>query len=367
MVYRFAFLTALLASASWGQTFDCLLSSPNPRAIRIESVADRVGDLVVQCTGGVPPTGGAAPTGTLAITLPLPVTSRILGSNNFGTLVETLLMIDDPAPGNQFPCELLSCPFVIGQSLGTGATQNRNVYQGILTNANTVTFSGIPIVQPGPGTRTFRVVNLRTAGSTAASSPITAAVSLLNGAGAPLPLSPSIVAVASVLPPVTILPTNASGGLTGMPPVYSGSIPQNAFVGDTTVASFLLRYAENSNIRSFFRRNPATSVANPSANSADNFPSTYGSVETGFYVPTFTAVNLLNEAGLAKQGTRLEARFTGIPAGVSIWVGTNATTAGSIANVSVVRLINPTTGAIIAPTTVIVDGTPVAQVPVASG
>ncbi len=367
MVYRFALLTALFAAASWAQTFNCTLSSPNPRAIRIESVADRVGDLVIQCTGGSPPTGGPAPTGTVAITLPLPVTSRILGSNNFGTLIEALLMIDDPAPGNQFPCELLSCPFTIGQPLGTGSGQNRNVYQGILTNANTVTFSGIPIVQPGSGTRTFRVVNIRTAGSTSLSPSVPAAVSLLNSAGASLPLSPSSVTVASILPPVTILQTNTSGGPTGIPPVYSASIPQNPFVSDTTTASFLLRYAENSNIRSFFRRNPATSVANPSANSADNVPSTYGSVETGFYVPTFTAVNLLNEAGLAKQGTRLEARFTGIPAGVNIWVGTNATTAGSIAAVPAVRLINPATGAIIAPTTVIQDGTPVVQLPNASG
>ena len=365
---RSLLLALVLASAANAQPLSCTLGSPFPREVRPESVADRTGDVLIACTGGNVVTGGPAPTATLSVTLPVPVTSRLLGSNNLGTLTEALLLIDDPAPGNQFPCAAISCPFVIGQPLGSGSGSNRNVYQGVLATANTIRFSNVPLAPPGSSQfRTFRVVNVRISGSSASSSFIDGTVSFLDALGSPVPLNTNIVPMAAVGPPSILQERNAAGGTTGIPPVYSASTPVNPVVNASTLPSFLLRFGQGGSGPSFFRRNPATSPANPSALSADNLPQSYGFVETGFYESAFTATSGLNVAGLATQGTRFEAKFSGIPTGVSLYVATAPDPLNTFGVASSTALVNPATGLPILPTVTIAGGIQLAQLSVNAG
>ena len=369
MANRFALLTVFLAAAASAQSqsfpLSCSVVSGFPRPARFGGIAERVGDVGISCTGGIVPTGGTAPTANVAVSLLVPVTSRILGSNNLGTLTEALLLIDDPAPGNQFPCTAISCPFVIGQPLGNGANENRNVFQGVLTSPSVITFFGVPVVQPGLSAfRTFHVVNIRAATtSIVGPAQVDASVSFNTALGAPLLSGPTTATLATATASMLFQETDAAGGTTGIPPAYSSTTPVNPAVGAATTPSFLLKFTETNGGQVFLRRNQATTVANPSALIAENNPFSYGFYETGFYNPTFTSVNGLNLAGLATQGTRVEAKFSGIPAGVTVYVGIAADPL-AFASIQTARLIDPLTGNQTSPTVAIAGGVQMAPLSV---
>src|SRR3984885_7455914 len=64
-------------------TFTCQTNAGNPTIVRAEGVAELVGDLTLNCTGGTPTQAGQfIPESTVQISLNTNVTSRIIDSSN---------------------------------------------------------------------------------------------------------------------------------------------------------------------------------------------------------------------------------------------------------------------------------------------
>src|SRR5205814_6068352 len=116
---------------------------------------------------------------------------------------EALLLIDEPQPGSQFPCDQATgvC-LAYGNGEGGGyygggpqspnAPQNRNVFQAPGPSGNSIIWPQIPVDSPGQGfTRTFRFTNLRVnASGLAPGTKITATVTATQ-----LPITGSTVAL----------------------------------------------------------------------------------------------------------------------------------------------------------------------------
>jgi hypothetical protein len=91
-------LVALLAgftmSAS-AQAFQCTNSTGVPPLVRAEGYAELMGDLVLDCTGGIPtPIGQTVPQITIAVNLDVNVTSQTTQVINQVEFLESLLIID---------------------------------------------------------------------------------------------------------------------------------------------------------------------------------------------------------------------------------------------------------------------------------
>lgn len=370
-------------------------TSFSPLVVRVEGLRELVGDIVISCSGGnsigTGGVGGVAASGPAntppvlngvfahpyvggvevatptvpAINISVTVagtriTNRIFGSGN---LTDALLFIDDPTTPtsgstrlNQNPCDTdtgtpgvctgLNYFFENGVATGagrpvSGASGNPlNVFQaqygiggGYAPNEQTITFVGVPVVQPGSfvgaGTRTFRIKNIRVqvANSFQVNGQIQAFIGIQN-------------------PPANLVLNNAQGvvgfvqrGLffdtvAGGP--YAQCLGFNvnssgSFAGHNTSTALqhtgLLRFTEAYGV-SFKRRGfdgaldkydavynqyyiAGAGQANPTAN--------YNN-ESGFYNRNFPETNGLRESGIASQGTRLRARFVGIPASVRLYV-----------------------------------------------
>jgi hypothetical protein len=193
-----------LGGSAYAQTgssaFICTASAGNPNIVRSEGVAELVGDLVLNCTGGsVTPYGTPIPLSNVQISLNTNVTSRLVGSGPGDFATEAILTIDEPFPGanGQTPYPSTATP-VQGaattqsgcvadgtsgcQILGTGTALNFgnggpyngitnqlspgphfNVFQGIANGgANQINWQGVPIDAPGTtGTRIIRITNIR--------------------------------------------------------------------------------------------------------------------------------------------------------------------------------------------------------------
>jgi hypothetical protein len=199
-----ALLAGLTIPAS-AQTFNCTNTTGVPPTVRAEGFAELVGDLIIDCTGGVPtPPGQLVPQVNIAINLDTYVSSKVTAVVNSNTeFLESLLIVDEPnSPTN--PTRVIRncgaanedstaagpgvCNIFGGGSLGaansydgtcvTAATCHPNVFQGrslalINGQTNQVLFLGIPIDPPGtqcpaatanPGAachRIIRITNIR--------------------------------------------------------------------------------------------------------------------------------------------------------------------------------------------------------------
>jgi len=208
-------LVALLAgftSQVRAQTapFQCTQASGVPPIVRFEGYTELVGDIILNCTGGIPtPAGAAVPPVNFTVALNTNITSRLLAANLYD---EALLIIDDPhsavlpgrpilncgangAPdtGGSGPgvCSIISdgnpadtyngianaystgtcngaSNSVVPPSAGSYGCGRPNVFQGRTgtpqnpNQFNTISFLGVPIDPPGSTTnRTIRITNIR--------------------------------------------------------------------------------------------------------------------------------------------------------------------------------------------------------------
>src|SRR5262249_49808465 len=95
------FVTALAGSAQT-QSPTCSVTTPSVRDVVVEGLTERVGDLLIRCSGGVPTAAMASiPTANISVTLTTLVTSRVFA----GAWTDALLLLDDPGPSAQFACE----------------------------------------------------------------------------------------------------------------------------------------------------------------------------------------------------------------------------------------------------------------------
>jgi len=189
-----ALLFGLGSSANAQSTaFICNATAGNPHIVRSEGVAELVGDLVLNCTGGTfTPAGTLIPRSNVQISLNTNVTSRLTGSGSGNPASEALLAIDEPFPtnnGGPFPTTATpvtgaattqlgcvadgshACSDVISLGWGFGATSSYNgsaghpnIFQGIVNSSipNQINWQGVPIDAPGTTiNRILRITNVR--------------------------------------------------------------------------------------------------------------------------------------------------------------------------------------------------------------
>ncbi len=201
MAFASAALLFGLGSSAYAQgttAFICNATAGNPHIVRQEGVAELVGDLVLNCTGGsFTPAGtfiGPATNGgtNVQINLNTNVTSRLTGA---GADSEAILAIDEPYPSTDgqtpFPPPPASAPVSgaalhqlgcladgeqaclnvqsLGWGFGAAGTYNGtpghpNIFQGLVNFANPyqINWQGVPIDAPGTTiTRIIRITNVR--------------------------------------------------------------------------------------------------------------------------------------------------------------------------------------------------------------
>jgi hypothetical protein len=217
--YAFAVIVVLtglaVPAAAQNPPFQCVANAAVPPIVRAEGYTELVGDLTLNCTGGVPtPAGQAVPQVNVTIFLSTNVTSKFLQGGLFN---EALLIIDEPnsavrptrpilncgntgaydsGPSGPGVCEIfasslgpqatydgtadvkgtagadaalgVSCSTTGGATSGCYGFGRPNVFQGRITplqNAgqfNAVTWNGVPLDPPGTTTnRTIRITNVR--------------------------------------------------------------------------------------------------------------------------------------------------------------------------------------------------------------
>lgn len=317
--------------------------------LRPEGFTERVGDILITCTGGTAlPLGSQVPRTNITLFMsPVNITSRLL--DPLSGLSEALLLIDDP--GSSLPtgasglygpkapqslcASMVGCAafaqldgsgvYPVASTTAEGGTNAANVYQGYVGAAgdNTVTFWGVPVLPPELAgvQRTFRITNLRvpTVGL-AEQQQISAFLSASNFAALPVPAASSLVG--QVGPPMTATVDPAPAG--GASPFAQCVAP-----GGATLAA-KLHFSERLGTGFKTRVVPLTDVAWASTlpntgTPGQNIPGNifYGS-ESGFILPAATATigPVTYVAGLADFGTRLKAVFTNIPAGIKVYVST---------------------------------------------
>ncbi len=294
------------------------------------------------------------------------ITNRLFSNN----LTDALLFIDEPtlpntyvaSRNNQNPCTTfapsgfvqtpgvctgLSYFFENGVATGAGIPGVAagegvplNVFQGqygigggLVPNERTITFVGVPVVQPGThtgaGSRIYRIKNVRiqVANVFQVNNQVLAFISIQN-------------------PPANLVLNNAQGiigfvqdGLSfdaigGGP--YAQCLGLNHLVTAPSAlsANGALRFTESYGV-SFKRRghsNAALDVNDPVYNQfyTNGFgqanPTVNYNTESGFYNLAYPSANSLNVAGQASNGTRLRARFSGVPTGVAVFVSVQPVT-----------------------------------------
>lgn len=288
------------------------------------------------------------------------ITNRLFSNN----LTDALLFIDEPTNpvtyqanrGNQNPCVsyapsgFVSTPgvctglnyyFENGVATGAGVPGTvsgqtgtpLNVFQGqygigggFVPNERTITFVGVPIVQPGTfvnaGSRIYRIKNIRiqVANVFQVNNQVLAFISIQN-------------------PPANLVLNNAQGiigfvqqGLSfdaigGGPYAQCLGFNNSVSSGGTLSSTGALRFTEAYGV-SFKRRGVGgpLDIYDPvynqyfTNNTGQANPTVNYNTESGFYNDDFPTTNSLNVAGMASSGTRLRARFSAVPAGISVFV-----------------------------------------------
>lgn len=288
------------------------------------------------------------------------ITNRLFSNN----LTDALLFIDEPTNpntyvanrGNQNPCQVYAPPgfvqtngvctglnyyFENGVATGAGIPGTvsgqtgtpLNVFQGqygigggFVPNERTITFVGVPIVQPGTftnaGNRIYRIKNIRiqVANVFQVNNQVLAFISIQN-------------------PPANLVLNNAQGiigfvqqglsfdAISGGPYAQCLGFNNSVTAPSAFSTTGALRFTEAYGV-SFKRRgtggpldayDPVYNQYFTNSRGQSN-PTVNYNTESGFYNTSYPSTNNLNEAGIASNGTRLRARFSAVPAGISVYV-----------------------------------------------
>ncbi len=333
-------VATVTANAQVPAAFVCTANAAVPPTLRAEGLAELVGDLVLNCTGGTPTAPGVrVPRVNVQIFLNTNVTSRLVAD----PASEALLMIDDPAPAYQNPCtSTTGCehygvggtglPYATAGPDGTpppdGPIAVRNVYQGRNAGSNSIVWLGVPIDPPGTtATRIIRIKNIR---------------ANANQLGTSATLVPTqIVMFVSISGETSVAVNNPQQivgyVLKGLSVSYRDTVAKllqcvstnKDLATDPTKSgslTFSVRFTEGF-ATAFKRRNVAlgsTPDVSPPPAPQDSPPGIgpgglLYNTETGFYNPAFPSTNGLNIAGLADHGTRFRVVFSNVPAGVVLY------------------------------------------------
>ncbi len=160
---RISLFTLIGASAAYSQTTFCTTSAVPP-IVRSEGLAERVGDLLINCVGAP----GATITGNFTFILSTALSNRLSGANT-----------------------LTGIAFTVDSGMGPQATP----IQPLLVNQFSLVFNGVPITFSPQGTAKINLAGIRVnATPLPIDSPITESVAI-NMGGFPITTSPLVVGV----------------------------------------------------------------------------------------------------------------------------------------------------------------------------
>jgi hypothetical protein len=335
-----------LASAQTTSGINCFANAATPLQDRAEGITELVGDVVLSCQGGtVTPAGVLVPTVNVTVSLNTQVTSRLLNASTVQT--DALLLVNDPAPGGQFLCPPSvnnSCVSgLTGTGLGGGKGNGQyvttnNVYQGILTAANTLTFFNVPIDAPGTGVigngppvnganpvLTLRITNVR-ANASALGAPTgfsSTSITEFISTSAGFTISNPSQTVGNVLAglvskAVQGFSTSVSGNIIGglaypssTPPVLSQCSSQS-LSSTSAVTATLTEYVT-------FSEGFATATKlQYAATGNQGTPGNATNAESDFLLNGSTA----SVFGNADYATRVKITFAGLQSGITVYVPT---------------------------------------------
>jgi len=365
MFFALSAAAFFIGTASAQNAFTCTSNAGVPPLVRSQGLTESVGDVVLNCTGGVPtplttPTATPVPQNNVQIFLNTNVTSRLLAGST--TLSEALLMIDEPTPAQQRVCTPGPCA-IYGQAATPQAAGINyastagipNVYQGTQAAANSISWLGVPIDPPGStGTRIIRITNIRAnANQLGVSSTLipTQIVMFISVTGnSQVAINNPQQTVAYIQNGLTFsvfakTSTSTSGVPVGLQQCVNNNSAQATDNTSGTTISQTLNLSFKEAFATAFKIAVLGGKATPTA---QNAPGTSYNTESAFYSPTWTAAtscsgaatancytgsgattgNLTN-AGLADSGTKLIARFNNVPAGIVLYVSVSQNTGSS--------------------------------------
>ncbi len=357
--------TLALAQTPASQGITCTVNAAVPTIIRDNANADQAGDIYISCTGGVPTAfNEVIPHVNIQVFFTAPVTSKVVdlpksGPNAGQQKLESILIVDelrnaDNSPRMHEPCDASSASDVYNAALdrcdtrasgfpsesylgeepttqGSNTGSKPNIFQAISVPGATsssqtysLAFYGVPFDPPGTlTTRILRITNVRLQSGGFASgggipAPIVASVNIQNTQG--ITLTQNTATVATVQKALTFDTTGKQGFLQCES--QSGTCP-----------SFTVNFHEAQQA-AFRKRNGWITPDNYTYDVNDllqeqNNPGalqscvSYGpdigcqGTEDMFTDEAFTGT-VFEDAGVAKYGTRLLARFTNVPQGVHL-------------------------------------------------
>jgi len=325
----------------------CSTNVTNTPQLRGEGFTEMTGDITLTCTGGTALAAGSTiPLVNITIFYGSAVTSRLFSTAP--NVSEALLLIDEPGSGlagfganlPQILCTtpLTGCQAQAGFQTGSSAvvpgtnSPAPNVYQGV-TNGNTVTFFGVPVLPPTTtGSRVYRITNVRVnatplnGGNASGGTPETAFISVSNAAS--LSITQSSVNVGFVSPGLDTTNTK----------VVNSTVNFNQCSTATRLSANLIQFRENFGTAFKTRIVAQSNTLFAGQGNAPGFTDlTQGSVVTpnqntpgGIYPSESNFVfnvtgsggtaSGTNLAGLADYGTRLKATFNNVPANATLFV-----------------------------------------------
>jgi hypothetical protein len=380
-----AVLLGLGSSTAYAQgAFTCNTNAGAPNIVRAEGVAELVGDLILNCTGGTPTQAGTfIPLSNVQVSLNTNITSRVVQTSSNAS--EALILIDEPYPSNPNPttaeggptpannqaltqlgclannntqCRIISSGVGVGRSGsyngltgGLSAGPHYNVFQGVQSNNSTIAWQGVPIDAPGTaGTRVIRITNIRAnacllgISSTFIPTQITELIGVNGGETITINNPSQIVGLAEQ----GLLASLLGGGYVQCYDLNAGLL---SGMGPDTPPDFLALTATEGFGYSFKPRNynqilsgltamSANGTADPDSDvGLQNIPGFTYRTESGFipgniggadgnYVPG-VGVNGSGSVGLASQGTEITFAFAGVPTGVSLFAPGAVTLSGN--------------------------------------
>jgi len=342
----------------------CTANAAGTPQLRSEGYTELVGDVLIQCSGGITYAPGSAIPSTnitLYVTPNVAITSR-LSSSSTG-FSDVLLLVDDPgstlptgaggAYGPRSPQILCTqvttggCPafagtdttggYTVAVSASGGTTNAANVYQGVLNTQgpNTVTFYGVPVLPPVTTgvLRTFRITNVRvpTVGQ-AANTPISVFVSTSPSTVLPVSLATlpvGIVADPGLIPSVAQPDSTGATKTGGSASTAPAAQLQCTGISATPVINLIFKEGFGTSFKTRVVPLSNTAYAAEGTNTGTPGQNVPGGLYGGFATNSesdFIYPGLLlgsqsqYTAGLADFGTRLKAVFTNIPAGITLYV-----------------------------------------------
>jgi len=345
-------LTGTVASAQVGPAFQCVANAGVPPLIRAEGLAELVGDLVLNCTGGTPTASGVpVPKVNVRVFLNTNVTSHLM-TGSPGNWSEAVLAIDDPVPGEQNVCgptdgswnaALQTCDLLgtgTGVPYATGVTSSvPNIYQGRYIAPNQIEWLGVPIDPPGTtATRVIRITNVRVNA---------------NQLGVSGSLIPSQVVMFVSMTGATSIPINNPQQIVAyVTPGLSFSVSSRSFLqcegegedpgpcGDTTAV-----FTENFSTAFKVKEDDANAGNQDGFTGQPVFGFIYNT-ESGWYNPAPAIQSDLRDTvpgvvGLASQGTRLRLYFTNVPSGASVYVWWRSSDCDGDGNTLLASIVSP--------------------------